>query len=230
MDSDRRLAKHLVSLYYSGADNAGDNGNGGGAGAGGAGGVQTVDQDFLRDYIAYARATVAPDFDSRESNEAVEVLVRGYLAMRAMGGSGSKTITATPRQLESLIRISQALAKMRLSAVVSVEDVHEAIRLMRVATQTAATDPRTGTIDMDMISTGRGTVDRDLVLKLAEQLSLLFAARKGQRMSLAQIRQTVSKEMSEQTLSQWDVEEAVRELEADGVIQYVEHTQTVIIR
>lgn len=39
-------------------------------------------------------------------------------------------------------------------------DVAEAIRLMRVATQNAATDPRTGTIDMDMIATGQGASDR----------------------------------------------------------------------
>ena len=36
----------------------------------------------------------------------------------------------------------------------------DASRLMRVATQMAATDPRTGTIDMDMISTGRTQIDR----------------------------------------------------------------------
>lgn len=36
----------------------------------------------------------------------------------------------------------------------------EAVRLMRVATQNAATDPRTGTIDMDMIATGQGASDR----------------------------------------------------------------------
>lgn len=39
-------------------------------------------------------------------------------------------------------------------------DVAEAVRLMRVATQNAATDPRTGTIDMDMINTGHGASDR----------------------------------------------------------------------
>ncbi len=34
-------------------------------------------------------------------------------------------------------------------------DVDEAFRLFRVATQSAATDPRTGKIDMDLINTGR---------------------------------------------------------------------------
>lgn len=104
----------------------------------------------MRDYISYARNNIQPEI----GDAAVDRLVHGYLDMRRMGGSG-KTITATPRQLESLIRISQALAKMRLSHVVEEHDVMEAIRLMKVATQTAATDPRTGTIDMDMITTGR---------------------------------------------------------------------------
>jgi DNA replicative helicase MCM subunit Mcm2 (Cdc46/Mcm family) len=42
-------------------------------------------------------------------------------------------VSATPRQLESLIRISEALAKMRLSQFVTVPDVNEAVRLMRVS-------------------------------------------------------------------------------------------------
>ena len=41
------------------------------------------------------------------SDGAVDALVQGYLAMRSIGGRGVKTISATPRQLESLIRISQ---------------------------------------------------------------------------------------------------------------------------
>ena len=49
--------------------------------------------------------------------------------MRQVGGT-KRTITATPRQLESLIRISEALAKMRFSATVDKNDVAEAIRLV----------------------------------------------------------------------------------------------------
>jgi len=40
------------------------------------------------------------------------------------------TITATPRQLESLIRLSEALAKMEFNENVLVDHVREAIRLM----------------------------------------------------------------------------------------------------
>lgn len=52
--------------------------------------------------------------------------------MRNMGNN-KKTITATPRQLESLIRISEALAKMRLSSEVTDTDVSEGVNLIRQA-------------------------------------------------------------------------------------------------
>ena len=59
-------------------------------------------------------------------------------------GMSRNTITATPRQLESLIRLSEALAKMEFNENVLVDHVREAIRLMQVATKKAAMDPVTG--------------------------------------------------------------------------------------
>lgn len=64
---------------------------------------------------------------------------------------------------------------MRLSETVEVMDVDEAIRLVKVATQSAATDPRTGKIDMDLITTGKSASSRlrmnDLVRSLRETLA-----------------------------------------------------------
>jgi DNA replication licensing factor MCM4 len=54
--------------------------------------------------------------------------------MRSLGNT-SKTITATPRQLESMIRIAEALAKMRLSHTVDKRDVDDAVKLIRHALQ-----------------------------------------------------------------------------------------------
>jgi len=77
-----------------------------------------------------------------------------YVEMRKIGNAsknwsgGIKTITATPRQLESLIRLSEAHAKMRLAETVESQDVDEALRLVQVAMQQSAIDPITGTIDM----------------------------------------------------------------------------------
>jgi DNA replication licensing factor MCM4 len=47
---------------------------------------------------------------------------------------------------------------------------------MKVATQTAATDPRTGRIDMDMITTGRSSADRQMEESLSVGLKEIFAA------------------------------------------------------
>jgi DNA replication licensing factor MCM4 len=74
--------------------------------------------------------------------------------MRSLGNT-TKTITATPRQLESMIRISEALAKMRLASEVSKNDVDEAVALIKNALQQSATDPTTGKINMDIITTGQ---------------------------------------------------------------------------
>ena len=48
-------------------------------------------------------------------------------------GNNKNTITATPRQLESMIRLSEAIAKMRLSPIVEKRDVEEAVRLIKNA-------------------------------------------------------------------------------------------------
>ena len=59
-------------------------------------------------------------------------------------GAGRGIITAYPRQLESLIRLSEAHARMRLSNTVEEIDVNEANRLYKEALKQAATDPKTG--------------------------------------------------------------------------------------
>ncbi len=97
------------------------------------------------------------------------------MEMRQLGNN-KKTITATPRQLESLIRLSQAFAKMRLSGIVQVSDVEEAINLIKVATQQAATDPVTGLIDMDIITTGRTAATRQRVSTIATQIKEIMRA------------------------------------------------------
>ena len=156
-ETDKRLAQHLVSLYWADIP-AHEN---------------FIEQDVLRDYIAYARKHVHPVI----SDEAKELLVDGYVKMRRMGGN-KKTITATPRQLESLIRLSEALARMRLQEIVTGEHVKEALRLMKVALQQAAIDPRTGTIDMDLIQTGRSASSRQRMSGLVDAARSLLENRR----------------------------------------------------
>ena len=83
-------------------------------------------------------------------------------------GINKKTITATPRQLESLIRISESIAKMRLSQTVTRHDIEEAVRLIRTAMQQSATDPKTGQIDMDIITTGIAQTSAERIRQICE--------------------------------------------------------------
>lgn len=80
--------------------------------------TNTLPRDFLAKYISYARKHAQPLL----SDAASDMLIQEYTQMRNMGNA-KKTITATPRQLESMIRISEAIAKMRLATEVTPNDV-----------------------------------------------------------------------------------------------------------
>jgi DNA replication licensing factor MCM4 len=131
---DRKLANHLVSLYYRGSEQEEQ---------------ELLDMKTLKDYIAYARAYINP----RISEKAGQSLIEAYVEMRKVG-SGRGQVSAYPRQLESLIRLAEAHAKMRLADVVDVADVQEARRLHKEALMQAAIDPSTGKIDVSILTTG----------------------------------------------------------------------------
>ncbi|KJE96480.1 minichromosome maintenance complex component 4 [Capsaspora owczarzaki ATCC 30864] len=145
---DRRLARHIVSLYQESGEDRTEDG---------------MSLETLSEYISYARKHFNPVL----TNEAALLLVAGYVEMRKAGGN-KHTITATPRQLESLIRISEALARMRFSETVDEGDVHEALRLVRVALQQAATDPSTGLVDISLLTTGQSTSARSVIVAVSE--------------------------------------------------------------
>lgn len=87
------------------------------------------------------------------SPDPVHVCPQAYVDMRKIG-SGRGMVSAYPRQLESLIRLSEAHAKVRFSEKVETIDVEEAKRLHREALKQSATDPRTGFVDISILTTG----------------------------------------------------------------------------
>jgi len=118
---------------------------------------------------------------------------------------------------------------MRYSSFVTRADAREAVRLMKVATQAAATDPRTGRIDMDMITTGRSTADRQMEEQLELSLKELFQERRGNRMAVRDVTKQLT-EINNATIPHEDVLEALRRMHADGVIQLNERSQTLFVR
>ena len=127
-DKDRSIARHVLSVHI------------------GAAVVDTqpevdIDPQKLKRYVAYCRERCAP----RLSDEAAAMLSSQYvhvrnqvrLALLDTPGS-SQVVPITVRQLEAMIRMAEALAKMRLSAEAGVSDVEEAIRLFKVSTLAAS--------------------------------------------------------------------------------------------
>ncbi|XP_071957644.1 DNA replication licensing factor mcm4-A-like [Antedon mediterranea] len=137
---DRRLANHLVSLYHQGKEETEE---------------EHLDMNLLRDYISYARSYIHPKL----SEEASQLLIQSYVDMRKIGSSKGM-VSAYPRQLESLIRLAEAHARMRFSNVVENVDVQEARRLHYEALKQSAFDPRDGTINIDILATGMSTSAR----------------------------------------------------------------------
>ncbi|MCD6478789.1 MAG: minichromosome maintenance protein MCM [Candidatus Diapherotrites archaeon] len=109
-----------------------------------------IEPDLLRKYISYARQHVFPVL----SKEAMETLSEFYVKLREKGKEEG-SYTATHRQLEGLVRLSEASARVRLSNVVEKQDAERAIRLLKRSLKDVVTDPETGKIDIDLILTGQ---------------------------------------------------------------------------
>lgn len=210
--TDRRLAKHIVSLHFED--------------------TEIVEQDVLdlatlTAYVSYARKNIHPQL----SDEAAEELTRGYVEMRRRGnfpGSSKKVITATPRQIESLIRLSEALARIRFSEWVEMRDVREAFRLLEVAMQQSATDHSTGTIDMDLITTGVSASERmrrENVLTAARNIIMEKVKLGGPSVRLLELLDELKKQSSGSEIHLHDLRNAVTTLAGEGFVVF--HGDTV---
>ncbi|MBU2100808.1 hypothetical protein KKB11_06255, partial [Candidatus Micrarchaeota archaeon] len=109
-----------------------------------------IDTELLKKYLSYARQKVSPVL----SDEAMKALSEFYLSLREMGKKEG-SYAATHRQLEGLVRLSEASARVRLSNIVEKTDAEKAIKLLKNSLQDVVTDPETGKIDMDIINIGQ---------------------------------------------------------------------------
>ncbi|MCJ1450824.1 hypothetical protein MMC28_001158 [Mycoblastus sanguinarius] len=203
--NDRRLARHLVGMYL---EDTPEN----------ASAQEILPVEFLTSYISYARTKCQP----RITQAASEALVAAYVQMRKLGEdvrAAERRITATTRQLESMIRLAEAHAKMRLSEEVTANDVHEAVRLIKSALKQAATDARTGLIDMGLLTEGTSASERrrraDLKKAITDLLDEMTRAGGAARYSEAFRR--VSEQGSAQ-VEGTEFADALRSLEQEGQV------------
>jgi replicative DNA helicase Mcm len=120
-----------------------------------------VDEKTMKKYIAYAKTKVNPKL----TKEAVSIIKNFYVSWRSkyVGDTGDTTVPLTPRQLEALVRIAEASAKVRLDDKVREEDAQRAIRLLEYSLREISTEPETGKIDIDRISSETSSIQRSRI-------------------------------------------------------------------
>jgi DNA replication licensing factor MCM4 len=189
--------------------------------------------DQLSAYIDYGRSRVYPVITEEASQE----LVQSYLKLRSVGDdprAAEKRITATTRQLESMIRLSEAHARMRLSPDVELRDVQEAYRLMRDAIRTSALDPTTGKIDMGLLNTGTGQQQRKLREDMQKEILALLAATPVAAATSRGIRWADAiQQLANQSSIRVDAsefKEVISAMEAEGLVRVVGERERRMIR
>ena len=129
-----------------------------------------IGAELMRKYVSYAK-TVKPVL----GNEALKRLSDFYLAMRAASETEGSPVAITARQLESLVRVSEARARVALKKEVSGEDAEAAITIMKRSLEEVGIDLSSYKVDIDLIMTGKPKSVRD---KLHVILSVLMEMEK----------------------------------------------------
>jgi len=124
--------------------------------------------ELLKKYIAYAKRNIRPVL----SDAALASLSDYYVKVREQGEEPNSPVPITARQLEALVRLSEAAAKARLSSEVGVEDAQRAIQIMQNFLKRVAMTEG-GKLDVDLVQSGVSHSQRerlDIVMRVMREL------------------------------------------------------------
>ncbi len=139
-EADAKMSQHILEIHQRGISPV----------------EAPIDAELLRKYISYSK-TIQPEL----SNDALNRLREFYLAMRTASESEGSPVAITARQLESLVRVSEARARASLRKVVTGEDAEAAISIMKRSLEEVGIDMSSYKMDIDLIMTGRPKSVRD---------------------------------------------------------------------
>jgi len=127
-ERDRDIAQHILELHKPT-------------------GIETrslIDVDILTKYLSFAKR-----LNPILTKEAEEKILEYYMKMRNV--DSEEMITVTPRQLEGLIRIATARARILMKDQVEEEDAERAIFLIQSMLEDAGVDVNTGKVDLGVL-------------------------------------------------------------------------------
>jgi replicative DNA helicase Mcm len=169
-----------------------------------------IEPELLRKYIAYARREVSPKL----TDEAIAVLQEFYVGMRGGAAEDDSPVPITARQLEALIRLSEASSRIRLGTEVTEIDAQRAITIQMKCMKQVGYDPETGKLDIDKVEGRPAKSDRDKIRIVTEVLGEL-----GEEYGGRTPKNILITEMSERyNMSEEKAEEILRILKRKGII------------
>ena len=129
-----------------------------------------IESDLFRKYVSYAK-NIKPTL----TKEALDCLKDFYLRMRSASETEGTPVAITARQLESLVRLSEARARVALRNEVTLDDAEKAIEIMKISLEQVGIDISSQKFDIDIIMTGKPKSLRD---KLSIILGLITTMEK----------------------------------------------------
>src|SRR3989344_2526882 len=167
---------------------------------------------FIRKYLAYAKQKIFPVL----TDQAVETIKKFYVELRSTGSTVDGTIKPIPisaRQLEAIVRLAEASARVKLKKNVEEEDALRAIALMKWCMTEVGMDPETGKIDIDRMTTGISASTRGRIIDVKEVLYALSEEKQGGPIS---IEDDLKPKVFEKGITEKKLEEAIDMLKRTG--------------
>ena len=170
-----------------------------------------IDPKLLRKYISYAKQKIKPKL----TDEAIDEIKSFYIKLRNQSTQmegGIKPIPITARQLEGIVRLSEAHAKMRLGQQVTREDAKKAIELLKFSLTQGGYDEESRSFDIDRMTTGITSSKRSKIISVREILSEL-ETRLGRLIPIEELENAIQGKMSK-----LELEDALNQLSKSGDI------------
>jgi len=130
-----------------------------------------ISSDMIKKYVSYARRKITPKLTDVALKEIKDFFVNIRNSEEKEGTI--RTIPITARQLEALVRLSEASAKSELRDKVVKKDARRAIDLIHSSLSQTSSDPHTGKIDIDTLSSGITSTQRNEIVVVKEIINEL---------------------------------------------------------
>lgn len=191
---DEKIAKHILKLQQEPTSL-----------------LSEIPTKLLKKYVAYAKQKISPYLTDEAFNE----IKKFYVELRSSGQTGEviKPIPISARQLEALVRLAEASARIRLDDKVTKKDAKRAIELLKYCLMQVGYDHQTKQIDIDIISTGIPASERSRIFVVREIINDL-ESKIGKNIPITEILEMAkSKNIKDE-----QVEEILEKLKREGEI------------